>query len=303
MVSSLIQRFKAHANNSSYPWLFRHNGGRHNFHIVLSALIHGNETGSLPSIIEAIENLKNGSLQYGGLISFTLGNPEAAYKNQRFLESDLNRMFVDTPIDTHEYKRALQLRTIFDQGDILLDFHQTILPSQQPFYIFPWTNISATWARALSLTTAGIDATPPAGPITTRCADDYVSLQNKPAITIEMGEKGIHQEAKELCTNAIQQVIRIAEACAHGTKLESLAAPKPKITLYKTIHREPYHTPQYRLREGLINFLPVKKGEALHKTGTPDIHAPSDGMLLFPKYPLFSQEGAKRAKWLDCIEY
>ncbi|MEC7984144.1 MAG: succinylglutamate desuccinylase/aspartoacylase family protein [Myxococcota bacterium] len=292
MLENLLKTFLALKESQSYPWMHQHNGHAHSFHIVLSTLIHGNETGPLPAFIWALQALKSGELSYGGRLTLLLGNPEAARKNQRFLESDLNRMFLDTTLQTHEAKRSREIRPIFDTADLLLDFHQTILPSAKPFYIFPWTKVSAQWARALALADSGIDATPPKGPATTRCADDYVSLRGKPAITIEMGEKGFHAEAETLAKTAIQRVLRIADSLAQGrTTLTEYAQEQPEIELFETVYRERYDNPQLRLRPNLINFLPIQKGEVLSAPGTPPIHAAVSGKLLFPKYPSVGSDG------------
>ena len=295
-IHELLKQFQEHANGEMYPWMFVHNGGEHNHHIVFSTLIHGNETGPLPAFLWAIEALKSGLISYGGMITFILGNPEAARKDQRFLESDLNRMFLDTPLDTHESRRAQKLMPIFDTADVLIDFHQTILPSAQPFYICPWTTLSSQWARALALSPAGVDATPPTGPATTRCADDYVSMQGKPAITIELGEKGFHQEAEDVAKQAIRRSMHISTSIHQGVSLDTLSLKCPTITLYKTLHREPYAHDDLLLRPGLINFLPVQKGEILSAPNTPDIHAHIDGCILFPKYPSVGKDGRTLAR-------
>ena len=298
-IHDLLNQFQQHANGSSYPWMYQHHGGEHDTHIIFSTLIHGNETGPLPAFLWAINALKYGDVSYGGKITFTLGNPEAAQKDQRFLESDLNRMFLNTPLDTHESRRAKDLMHIFDTADILLDFHQTILPSARPFYICPWTEQAALWARALSLSTAGIDATPPPGPATTRCADDYVALQGKPAITIELGEKGFHKEAEEVAKKAIVNCIDIMSALQQNQSLHDLANACAEITLYKTVHREPYANDELLLRSGFVNFAPVKKGEVLSAPNTPIILAPMDGCILFPKYPAVGQDGKPLARPKD----
>ena len=149
-IHQLLHRFQQYASPTPYPWAFRHVGEKHDTHIVLSTLIHGNETGPLPAFLWAIESILSKEISYGGTVTFLLGNPEAARKDQRFLESDLNRMFLDNSLQTHESRRAKELMPLLDAGDLLIDFHQTILPSAKPFYICPWTDISAKWARAIS---------------------------------------------------------------------------------------------------------------------------------------------------------
>ena len=52
-----------------------------------------------------------------------------------------------------------------------------------------------------------------------------------------------------------------------------------------TAHAEPFTDPAQALRPGLVNFQAVRAGDALNAPGTPPMHVPQDGMLLFPKYP------------------
>ena len=53
------------------------------------------------------------------------------------------------------------------------------------------------------------------------------------------------------------------------------------------------HLPiRMRLRDGLVNFQPVAQGEVLSAPSTPEITAPCDGFLLFPKYPGYQADGS-----------
>ena len=267
----------------NYEWHHHHNGGLHEFHIAICSIIHGDEVGSLPAILQIIENLQSGRLQYGGLLTIILGNPEAAMQNVRFIESDLNRVFIETKPYNHETERAQEIMPILNDCDLLLDLHQTILPSYNPFYIFPHSDQSFAWAKAIKATTALVDATP-RKPATTRCADEYVWLQQKPAITLELGKKGFSQLAQECSLQTIRKTIELADDIhLRNTTLDDYKTDSLKI--FQTVHREPFSNPNYQLRPGLINFTPVKKGELLTAQSSPKIHASADGKILFPKYP------------------
>ena len=110
---------------------------------------------------------------------------KVARADVRFLESDLNRMFLPNDKNTHEANRARELMPIFDTADLLIDFHQTILHTERAFYICPLTKQVHNWAKALQCTNAIVDATPKnIETATTRCADDYMYIQGKPALTI-----------------------------------------------------------------------------------------------------------------------
>ncbi|MGC6510945.1 MAG: hypothetical protein ACON4U_21195 [Myxococcota bacterium] len=282
-VETLLQQFKSHANSADYPWLYRFDGGQYKTRLHVSCLIHGDETGSLPAVIKVIQKLKNKEIQFGGRLCISLGNPEAARKAVRYLESDLNRVFLDTNLQTHEARRARTLMPIFNQADILLDLHQTILKTQNPFYIFPKSTKSLLWAQAMRLTRAFIDATP-ASENTTRCADEYFWYQNKPAITLELSQKGLNAHAEDLSLTAIRRAIGIIEQQHLGQSLESIAAQSPALHLYHTVYRHPFDREACILKPNLHNFMSVEAGERLNAPEFAEIIAPITGEILFPKY-------------------
>ena len=282
-VEGLLQQFQAHANSSDYPWLYTYDGGQYTTHLHISCLIHGDETGSLPAVIKVIHKLKSKQLVYGGRLSITLGNPEAARQGVRYLESDLNRAFLETDLKTHEAQRARTLMPIFNRADILLDLHQTILKTQTPFYIFPRSTVSLQWAQAMRLTRAFIDATP-SGHSTTRCADEFFWHQNKPAITLELSQKGINPHAESLSLTAIRRAIGVIEQLNDGHSLEGLASQAPSLHTYTTVYRHPFSKDACTLRPELHNFMPVQAGELLSAEHTAEIRAPMTGEILFPKY-------------------
>ena len=276
--------------NSPYPWVYSYDGGEFDFHLIISAIIHGNEYGSLPGILELIQNLEQGTISFGGKMTVVLGNPEAARLNVRFLESDLNRMFLPNEYQTHEAHRARELMPIFDKADLLIDFHQTILHTQKSFYICPLTKDILHWAKILECTNAIVDATPDnTETSTTRCADDYMYLRKNPALTIELSKKGFSDTATQItrkaCFNALDTITKLQS----GITLSELADTKPDVHIYKTVHREPYKIRDLRLKPELFNFTPVASGEHLEAENSMEIIAPFDGYLLFPKYPKDNQ--------------
>jgi succinylglutamate desuccinylase len=285
-LNSLLSRFEAHSNGSEYQWHYFYDGGDIDFQLQVNSIIHGNEVGSLPAVVRIIEALQKGVLHFKGRLSVILGNPEAARKNQRFLEKDLNRLFLDNDSQSHEASRARQLMPILDHCDLLLDLHQTILSSNQAFYIFPWSTESGQWAQAINTCTSFVDATPSLNkPMTTRCGDEYIWQKNRPAVTIELGQKGFFQFAEDLAYQSILTTMRLIEERHQGISLEELSLKQPSLDKYETVHREPYHTEHHQLKPGLINFMSVRKGESIEAQDSPKMIVPKSGLLLFPKYP------------------
>ena len=270
-----------------YDWVFHHDGGQYRKHIVFGIMVHGNEFGSLPGALKVIGALHRGELKFGGQVTFFVGNPEAGLANQRFLEADLNRVFLAMDDDTHEVRRAQKLMPILDDCDVFIDFHQTILETKQPFYIFPWNPTGWHWARTLGAARVWVTRHPGQAFSTgTRCADEYVRLQEKPGLTIELSEKGFNPQADAITTQAIVDALNTINRIQSGeANLEAFATKNPDLDFYHTVHREKFTTPDLQLRDGLVNFLGVQPGESLSATGRPSLIAPQGGMLLFPKYP------------------
>lgn len=294
-----LKRFRQVTNSTVDFPLYQYEGGKNEFTLHLSGIIHGNEVGSLPTLLSIVEDLESGALKFGGNINISLGNPEASKLNRRFVDADLNRLFLkDQPsehVDTHEAKRALQLMPWLDKADVILDLHQTMLASAMPFYIFPKTDMSLAIAEAIGGTQAYIDATPTDEAPLYQCADEYVWRRGKPALTLELGEAGFHAPATEAASQAVRGLIGLFEGLyTHhvasmddtGTMLFHIRKHSlGELTHYHTVHREPYRGSQYRLKSGLINFVDVQQGEALNAPNSPDLIAPCTGKLLFPKYP------------------
>lgn len=276
----------------AYPRHHHHDGGLHDLHVVIGAVVHGDEVGSLPAVVRLVESLASGVRAFGGKITIFLGNPEASLADRRFLEADLNRVFVDDPGDTHEGRRSAQLRPILDAADVFLDLHQTILHTDRPFYIFPFSAEGWHWARAIAGASTWVTRAPTASfSPGTCCADEYVRLRGRPGLTLELGEKGFTDPAAARATTALDRLLDVADAVGAGAVLSDVAGQQPELQFVETRWRCRFDEARMRLRAGLTNFEPVTAGDVLSAPGTPEIVAPVDGLLLFPKYPDYAPDG------------
>ncbi len=198
-LDAALTRFSRAARRpeGGYLWAHHHDGGLHDSHIVFSSLIHGNEVGPLEGLVNVVEGLAEGSLSFGGRATLFLGNPEAAREDERFLESDLNRVFGEASEgDSHEERRARELMPLLDRADIYIDFHQTLKPTRSEFYVFPWSHESGLWVRALAGASVWVTRHPgTAFSPGMMCADEYVRVRGAPGITLELGEKGWRRSA------------------------------------------------------------------------------------------------------------
>jgi len=294
-LQSLLRRFEElnEPDPGGYRWSHHHDGGEHQIHLIFGSMTHGDEVGSLPGVVRALEQLQEGSLRFGGRLTFFIGNPEAGLERKRFLEQDLNRMFMERDEDAHEVRRARQLMPILDGADLLVDFHQTILATHRPFYICPWHRVGWLWARAVGGAEHWVTRPPnesfASGLV---CADEYVRVQGRAGLTLELGEQGFFPEAAELALRTIRRALVIGDQLsAQPTALEEAAMKMPELSFLETVHREKFVNPQMALRDGMINFEPVSEGDLLSDEGRPELRAPSGGAVLFPKYPPRDQQG------------
>ncbi len=294
-LESLLTRFRSLESTGpfDYEWCFHHDGGSQDTHVVVGAIVHGNEVGSLPAVVDVAEALAAGDIAYGGRITFFLGNPEASRANKRFLESDLNRVFIDAPPNSHEGNRSLEIKPILESADMFLDLHQTIEPTESAFYTFPFDRDGWHWARMLGNAPVWSTRAPDESfSGNTCCADEFVRLQDKPGLTLELTQKGFNDEATERAMAVLKQLLS-ATAVWDGdmAAIEAMAQVQPDFTYVEAAYAHPFSDRTLRLREGLGNLVPVVAGEQLSADGSPLIEAPIDGLLMFPKYPEYDEAG------------
>lgn len=285
-IAALLTRFRrmGHTRNGVRDtWAY--DGQDSDQHVVFGIMVHGEEWGSLPGALALMNDLTTGARTFPGKITVFIGNADAALAGRRFLDADLNRVFLDLPPDapahgTLEHDRATALRPILDTADLFVDFHQTIEATASPFVISPWTPGIETWVRRLQPAPAWVTRAPDASFSTgTCCADEYVRNRGGMAFTIELSQRGFSASAAAATTRVMADAL---DAVAAGP---IPGAPGPLPTCYRTAHTEPFSHSGLALKVGLANFQPVQRGDNLAAPGRPDLWVPDDGLLLFPKYP------------------
>lgn len=272
--------------------------------LLILALIHGNEVAGLSSVADILEKIVKGNLNPRCNIAFALGNTEAGYKNSRFVEKDLNRVFGDESDTSLEGQRAKTLRPILNRSQFILDIHQTIESTTQPFFIFGFEEKSYLYAKWLSpntpIVTYSIEERKSNGLVAT----SYAILNNSIAATIELGQKGFHEDQIQNGVAICKRALQLAEALQStelGPKnnfvdenlksvLNTPANLSEKVLVFS--HREPNEGDSSNLHPGLSNFMSVKKGQKLGTNSKGDILAPHDGKILFPKYEI-AKKGSK----------
>ena len=125
-------------------------------HVMLSALVHGNEVcgaWALKGLLEAEVRPQHGRLTLAfcnleAFDRFDPANPEVS----RFVDEDLNRQWTDARInvgDSSERRRAAQLRPYVARADWLLDIHSMHEPQSTPLLLMGTHSRNLALARAL----------------------------------------------------------------------------------------------------------------------------------------------------------
>src|ERR1700712_913746 len=124
--------------NCGVPGFQHFETGRPGPHVLITALMHGNEIAGSIVLDELLRarlrplrgRLTLGFLNLAAFARFDVAQPTAS----RFVDEDMNRLW-DTAIldgtrDSVELSRAREIRPIIDSADILLDLHSMLWPSE-----------------------------------------------------------------------------------------------------------------------------------------------------------------------------
>jgi len=121
-----LDYFRRHAGGPT-PYCMHLASSNPGAHVVIVGGTHGNEPGGVKAIVQLHRAFRNGEIALKrGKISFLLGNPKAYEKDVRYIDRDLNRIFVKQAPSSVEGKRALEIESFFGNHDginALLDLH------------------------------------------------------------------------------------------------------------------------------------------------------------------------------------
>ena len=293
-IESLLDTFDRLADGPDRcPWTFSHRGGEFPFHVVIGAIVHGNEIGTLPSVVDLARRLARGEIEFGGDLTVVLGNPDAALEGRRFLDTDLNRSFGTGRSGSREERRAAEMEPILSSADLFFDLHQTTEATDRPFYIGPFGDDLWRWASALGGASTWVTRPPGVGfSAAGMCADEFVRDLGRPGLTLEVGRAGMHPESDTCTQHVLEGLLAVAsEVGRSGLTLPDKPDLDSDLSFVTMSWAQPFDDPRLRLREGITNFMPVSAGERLSASSSPSIIAPSDGLLLFPKYLDYDADG------------
>ncbi len=247
--------------------------------LTMTAIIHGNEIGGLDILNELVRQIVEDEIKPTINIRFILGNIEAYQQGKRFLETDLNRSFSVSEVQSLEEKRAEQIERYLPGSDLFLDFHQTIEPTASAFMIFTYHEKNIRFARALNETLPIVTYANFSNLAKGRTCSATAMSKGIPAVTIETGEKGHNKDQLDLGLSIAKKAIQILE-----TGIDFLMNPikfENTFTWGETIKNPDF---SLELVQRFQNFQLVKKDAVIAKNTKVEVKAPYEGAILFPKY-------------------
>lgn len=231
--------------------------------------VHGNERCGITAFAELLPDLQIDC----GQVFFIYGNPRAIEINQRYFETDLNRLFcaddklVAQELASYEYGRAQFLKEYLNQAEVLLDLHGSYSVASQPFAICEANAHRVVSQLPIEKVVSGFDEIQPGG------TDAYMNKIGKIGICVECGLLTKPQAA----LTAKEVILAFLQARGHLSEQVSLQQQEwlNICQLYKT------KTNNFYLAKDWPDFAEIKTGQLIGHDGEEEIRATEDCFILF----------------------
>ena len=277
--------------------------------------IHGNERAGILAIQEVLsllemEILQNPGFQYNGTFIGLCGNLPALDQQKRFIDRDLNRMLTNEEnIRISNIPHADRANEDQQTFELIHTIEEEIKKSETEFVLI--IDLHTTTADGGIFTISSNDplsrdlAMALHAPVILGIAEDLkgttIAYFNKPhknqyCVVFEAGQHDDPECVHRSVAAIISAMKKIGSVDAsdvnirHEKMLVQQSAALPKLTKliyhYKINEGENFH-----MLPGYENFQPVMKGEQLAINNHGPIYAPSDGLILMPKYQSQGEDG------------
>ena len=254
--------------NTGVPFVHSFEGPRAGPHLLITALVHGNE----PAGAVALDRLLSQGLRPSrGRLTLAFANVEAyarfdpaSPRASRWLEEDMNRVWspeiLTTPPRSADVARALELRPLVEQADYLLDLHSMQHPFEPLVLAGPLPR-SREFARATALADlVVVDRGHAQGPR----MRDYGGFADpgsaKTALLIECGQHWAASSAEVAYAATIRMLERL--------EMAPLAFDRPSVALPEVPSRLVEITMPVTIKHDFVFALPLRGGEIIPRAGT-----------------------------------
>lgn len=263
--------------------LYRLESGKEGPHLLVFGAIHGDEVAGTIVLNELLEKIENDTfkLDKGTLTFCPVCNPLAHEKDQRYVDTNLNRMFGEFDKSNCGYETSISevLMGYIDECDYLLDLHSTHKPGD-PVFVFSEAESGPIfeYAKALKVDNIFLD-----WKVVYHgedyCTEAYALKQGKIATTLECG---YHKDPTtiNIAKNALYNILSFLDM-HKASEVETITETKtPNIYRFETcVYREDGDV--FTSNWGHMDKF--KKGDPIYKKGNGDIvHAEKDCIIIMP---------------------
>ncbi len=290
--------------NTGIDYLTTLDSGRLGPHVMVAALVHGNELCGAITLDFLLRNevrplrgkLTLGFLNVAAFATFNPDRPEAS----RWVDEDFNRVWdlavLDGPRDSVELRRAREIRPVIDQIDFLLDLHSMQHPTA-PLMLCGPTAKGRRFARTLGYPEYVMSD---AGHAAGRRLRDYGAFADegsaKNALLVECAqhwEKKSVEVARETTLRFLLSLDMIKRDFAFRFLPATQPAPQKVIQVTAPVTIK---TQAFRFAEPFLGLEVIaKEGTVIGWDGEEEIRTPYDNcVLVMPSRRLFAGQTAVR---------
>lgn len=289
--------------------------------VLVFAGIHGNETAGIVAMEKAFQmlhaSLQGGESAFAGALLALKGNLSAIKAGQRFIDRDLNRMWMPQHIHRIQHSEESHLSTEDKEMTQLLELVHHALYEYQPevlivldlhttsadggiFVIPANTDSSLRLAKYIHAPVVlglleGIE-----GSLLHFTEGNHFTIGGFPKKCLGIAfEGGQHDDpaSVERCLGAFFTTLRSAgcipeEALVgpYDRLLHNYASSLPEVTRLRYVHHiRPGDG--FRMRPGYLNFQPIEAGEHLADDADGPVLACCKGLILMPLYQAIGSDG------------
>ena len=277
--------------------------------------MHGNEPAGVEAIefmarMLEVEPITNPNFSFRGNFLGLRGNTKALVKKQRFIESDLNRMWTEENVNRilssdnlgAEEEELKELYTVIQneinqcqpEKVVLMDLHTTTAmggifsiptddPESEKIALETHAPVIRGFLKSIKGTTLHFFNKNRFGvPTTAFC---FESGQHQESLSVNRAIAAITNCMRTIgCVNAEDVENR------HDHILISYSRSLPKKAQLKQVHSI-MDGDGFKMRDGYENFQPIKKGEVIADDRNGPISADYDGLILMPLYQSQGEDG------------
>lgn len=248
--------------------------------LVVFGAVHGDEPCGSMALQNFLFQLIAGDLLFQcGELVVVIANQEGLQLEKRYLEKNLNRLFVDaTSLDeSYEYRRARELMPLLQRADYFLDIHSTSRPTA-PF-LFSEKHLLSE-AKLLGVPNIVMGWNDLAGADLGGDTESYANQHDVVSFTLECGQ---HKDSQTL-QNAYYYLLAFLKL--HGA-IHSDAVPSvPGVqNVYQMFAVEKLYRADFQYECTPENFLFLAKDQCIGRDSMKSYLAPEDCYLIMPGNP------------------